>query len=165
MQLEELKKALDDIVKGKEFEKYMWKYLQSELTGTIMYWQRDQLFNKSIGADGVKFGKYSNESRDKGRYRTRADRSQATKKKANLEYTLIDTGDFYDKMYVKVDRRSKTIDIGSTTEHMDEMYDNPAFNTHEFFGLTPHSLRQIMKPLKIEMARWVRLRILYNRRL
>lgn len=161
MQLEELKKALDDIVLGKEFEKYMWKYLQSELTGTIMYWQRDQLFNKSIGADGVKFGKYRNESRSKGR-----DLSRGEKRKArNIEYTLIDTGDFYDKMYVKVDRRSKTIDIGSTTEHMDEMYENPAFNTHEFFGLTPHSLRQIMKPLKIEMARWVRYRILFNRKL
>jgi len=163
MELKELQAVLKDMVEGKKFEQEMWRYIKDQEAGRIMYWQKDQLFNKSIGADGIKFGKYKNESRSKGRDITRGEK----RKSRNQEYTMIDTGDFYDKMYIKVNAHTKTIDIGSNTEHMDEMYANdpPHFNTTEFFGLTPFSLRQVIKPIKDHMNKWARYRIAMNRRL
>ena len=159
MQLEELQKLIKSLVEGKKFEQEMWRYIQDELTGVIMYWQKDQLFEKSIGSDGIKFGKYTTESRSKGRDLSRGEK----RKTRNLEYTLIDTGDFYDGLRIKVNRHTKTIDIWSETDHMDEMYENPAFNTHNFFGLTPNSLRHIRVAILEHMNKWARYRIAMGR--
>ena len=59
MELKELQAALKDMVEGKHFEREMWRYIDDQMQGVIMYWQKDQLFEKSIGADGVKLGTYN----------------------------------------------------------------------------------------------------------
>lgn len=115
----------------------------------ILFYQRQQLFRKSIGSDSEPLGfySYSTEVFTKGR------------KKYKEPFTMVDSGSFREGLFVKTYYRH--LIISSTTPNLDKMYDNEAYNTHNFFGLTEDSYnRFINNQVKPFLRTWLREQIL-----
>lgn len=141
-------------------ENELWRYMEDQLQGVLMFYQKKQLFKDSIGSDDMKLGYYSNESRSKGRDLTRGEK----RKNRNQEFTMIDSGDFFDKMEVIVDKSAKEITFTSNTSHLAEMLTNQFFETHNFFGLTRLNVTHLINlHLKEHMKEWTRIQLTKKR--
>ena len=139
MDLITLNKKIKRIANTKAFEIEMYKYIKNELQGVIIFYQKKQLFEDSIGADGVKLGQYSVKGYDD----------------YGKDFSMIYTGDFRDKLKVTVLYRK--ISITSQTDHLFEMETSPFFKTHDFFGLTPLNLTHLLNiHIKPHMLEWLK---------
>ena len=146
MHPEELTKYLKENVNAKSLEIAMFKYIKSELQGVFLYWQKDQMFNKSVGSDGQPLGFYKHKRKGK-------DEGQP--------YTMVDTGQLKEKTYIKVYYRH--IIIGSERVKPDaeklRMFEH--FENKNWWGLTDKNLQKIIRIYLIPFCQeWMRKQLL-----
>lgn len=114
----------------------------------ILELNKDQLFNKHVGADNVILGYYSN-NRDPEQYD-----GPGPPKEPGQPFTMIDTGLF--KSGLRIEFYYRHISIRSEY-HYQDLDSNPFFNTTEFYGLTEENfelfVEQHVKPLLLEWMR------------
>lgn len=114
----------------------------------IMELQKEQLFQESIGSDEVALGFYS--------YNTAKYSKFPSEKKGQTPFTMIESGSFFDNMYIIVSgRKNVSIEIGSRTPHLNAMLNNPAFDTVNFFGLTQTNYQRLAANLSTMLEEWV----------
>ena len=107
-----------------------------------MQYQMDQLFVQSIGADGISLGRYS--------YTTAKFDEQ---KKGGQPFSMIDTQDFFNRMFIKVNRVN--IEIGSRTTHLEQMLENKSFLTTDFFGITTENEIRLKTLITKHLGEWI----------
>lgn len=120
-----------------DFVKELFDYIERERLGTIVAYNKTQLFERSIGADGVSLGTYKKSTEE--RY--------DSLKKAGTKYTMIDTGLFKSSIYAEV--IDNEIFVKSTDPKLSDMLNSSIYNTTEFFGLTDDSSKHFIN-------RWVK---------
>ena len=155
MTLWDLKERLESLTTGKAFEKEMWRYMQSELTGVLLYYQNQQLFKMSVGADKHPLGFYKSARNVMKKYGVSI--KKAHDPGTSYPFKMVETGSFKRGMRVIVDRRSKTIDFTSNTPHLQEMLSNinNQFMTTNFFGLIwKHQTNFVNLHVKPHMLVW-----------
>jgi len=111
----------------------------------ILFYQRQQLFRKSIDAKGEALGFYSRgtESISKG------------KKGFNDPYTMVDSGSFQRGLFVDV--KANRFVISSKSPHLEDILNNEVFKGLELFGLTKDSQRRLMNTHLIPFIRtWIK---------
>lgn len=132
----ELEKKIKEKLDTKKLEIELFKYLKSN-PEKILFYQRQQLFKKSIGADDESLGSYSEGSENIN-----------PKKVKGSKFSMVDSGDFKKGLFVKVHYRH--LIISSSTSHLKDMLENESFETIDFFGLTEDSYRRfnesVIKP-------------------
>ena len=114
----------------------------------VLFYQEQQLFRKSIDANGQELGFYS---------RTTEIYSNG-KKQEGQPYTMIDTGAFKRGLFVDV-KYNKLI-ISSTVSDLDEILDNKVFADLDLFDLTEDSERRMMEThIKPFVSQWMKERL------
>ena len=157
MTLWDLNERLKEINENDAWHREMWRYIQAELKGVLLYYQNIQLFEQSKGADNYPLGFYSNVKNVRRKYGVSL--SDANDPGRNYPFKMVETGRFKAGMYVNVDRRSRTIEFGSTAPHLADMLKNAdgVFMTTNFFGLTyKHQTNFINLHVIDYMIRWQR---------
>ena len=111
----------------------------------ILFYQRQQLFRRSIDRKGRPLGFYSRatESISKGR------------KKENAPFSMVSSGGLKRGLFVDV-KKNRFI-ISSKTPELNEILNNEVFNDLELFGLTDDSKRRMMNTHIIPFIRtWIK---------
>lgn len=126
MDLFQLNNNLKKYASSAKFRKVLLAFIK-ENPHLVLQYNKKQLFEDSIGADGIDLGFYSYSIVKYSDY-----------KKGGEPYTMFESGRFYDGMFAKV--YYNKIIISSSVEYLDEILDNPNFITNEFFGLTDENL-------------------------
>ena len=89
----------------------------------VLFYQRQQLFKKSIDSDGNPLGFYKTDRK-------------GVKKKAGNPFTMVTSGLFKKNLFYRDGK------ITSKVPYLSEMKKNPAFLSTKFFGLTEDSYRR-----------------------
>ncbi|RLA04534.1 MAG: hypothetical protein DRQ45_00600 [Gammaproteobacteria bacterium] len=143
MKLGEFSRRLKKYADGKSIENELMRYLRTN-PHLIMNPQREQLFTDSIGADGDSLGFYSyNTAKFKGQEHKRGGKA----------FDMLASGDFSNRMFIRF--RGNDIFVGSSTNHLQAMYDNKAFDTIDFFGLTAENEKALKNKLTRYSAEWI----------
>lgn len=125
-------KALVDI----DYESELYKYIERERLGTIVAYNKTQLFKRSIGADGIDLGFYK-----------KATESYDTTKTAGSPYEMFDTGAFYSSIFASV--VNNEVIISSRDPKLKDMLETSIYITNDFFGLTEENSKHFIN-------RWVK---------
>jgi hypothetical protein len=119
-------------------EKGFFTWLKANKTDDLLAMQKNQLFGNSEGADNIKLGSYSSTNKRKN-------------KTKGMPFTMIDTGELFNKMKVVIRVSKKEIDFVNTRQGIGPDTDtNPEtnfrygvsskgkqiFDTPYWFGLT-----------------------------
>lgn len=139
------------------YEKEMYRYIKNELKGVIIRLQKDQIFIEGVDQNDNIFGVYKSQKRA----RKRSDQSfyswrqKVNKKEAGDQFTMVQTGDFRDQIFVTVLYRN--IKISSSSPHLPLMKKNTNFRTHDFFGLNFKNLGILIDDhIKPHMDEWLK---------
>ena len=121
----------------KDLNRDLSKYLK-ENPRKLLFYQNQQLFKKSIDANGEPLGFYS----------WTTDVVSKGKKKQNTPFTMVDSGGLKKGMYVEV--KYNKFSFSSHTSDLDKILGNEVFDGLQLFGLTDDSLRRfnnnVIKP-------------------
>ena len=132
---------LREYANAKNIDNEIMKWLKKN-DQFILEAQRKQLFEESIGADGIPLGFY-------GYNTVKYDKS----KKLGMQFTMVSSGTFERGLFVKVN--SKNIVVGSNpASHVAKMQQNKNFDTVDFFGLTPQNLGFLKRRLTNYIGEW-----------
>jgi hypothetical protein len=133
-------------LRGKTFTKDLNRAIAQHIKKNpriILFYQRQQLFRRSIDAKGNPLGFYSPVTEVINK-----------KKKANTPYTMVDSKAF--KKGLKIDVKYNKITITSTTPYLNEILDNKVFRDLTLFGLTEDSIRRMMNThIRPFVRRWI----------
>lgn len=122
----ELSRRLKIYAKHKAIEIELFKFLK-ENPNLILQYNKRQLFEDSIGADGIDLGFYSYNTVKYNKF-----------KKGGEPFTMIESAQFRDGLTAKVLFRK--VIITSDTPDLEDILLNPVFITTDFFGLTDENL-------------------------
>lgn len=129
MSLSNLDKIYENVSKdftSIKFAESVFFFIDKSLKNVLIELQKDQLFNDSIGADGVKLGYYR---RAKKRARSRAKGEQ---------YDMVFTGFLKNSIRVIISRGE--IVFKADNEYMYTIRFRDFFGTDDWFGLTEENL-------------------------
>lgn len=148
MQLKDLSKRIKEYANGKSVDNAVMAWIR-ENPHILMDYQMRQLFHMSVDRNENPLGYYG--------YNTATMIGPSGKdqshKSANVPFTMQDTGDFFNKMEIKVG--SKYITITSRTPHLASMQTNKFFDSVDFFGLTPQNERLFKSRISKYAAEWI----------
>jgi hypothetical protein len=138
MDVFELNRRVQENLNSFRLRLFIARYLDSNPM-IILNYQFEQIFKHSIGADNVPLGFYS---RNRGRGKREGD-----------PYTMIKTGLFASKIYLKVSTRSMV--ISSNVSYLDRIEDR--IMSDQLFGLTDENAELLMKnKIKPVVRKWIR---------
>ena len=121
MTLKELKNNIDRIVETKGATYALFRHIKAN-PDLMLDFNRKQLFDQGVGADGKHLGSYS----------LNRDPESDKRKEPGQVFTMIDTGLFKQGLRLKTHYRKIII---TSPYHTNAMLKNPNFNTTEFFRL------------------------------
>ena len=114
----------------------MFRYIKWNLTDVLMLMQKDQMFRKSEGADGIPLGYYGWQKNNKRL------REKPGKVFIDKPYDMVFTGRLRDKMRVKV--TLSYIEFSSDKSHVFRIQNRPFWGTTNWFGLTDANKRKLI---------------------
>lgn len=127
--------------------KDFFRSLKGKIAEDLLTLQKQQLFEKSIGADSKPLGRYDNNNRQYGTNRVR---------KIGAKYEMFNTGKLFEKMKVKINVGRREIEFINTRDGLEKpwfRYNLDVFGTDDWFGLTEENFAKFMN----EYARpWIR---------
>lgn len=148
--VQELRFKLRKMRTQHELEKELFRFIKVR-PYVVMNYQENQLFRASVGADGVSLGTYSR-NYPRGTQNTSGLES-VNDKTQGTPYNMQWSGDFRNRLYMKVMKLS--LIISSRSSDLTDMLQNPAFETHKFFGLTDQSMGSLQNTwLRPKAKKW-----------
>lgn len=131
MTLEEMASRLKVLTSYDKTMQALFRYLKANKE-LILDYNREQLFVDSQGSDGRALGYYAKQNNP----------DPDDPKQPDDPFTMVDSGLFKSGLYIEFHYRHIVI---RSHYHVYAMENNPAFETHEFFGLTEENMAHLIE--------------------
>ena len=115
------------------FGLHILRYIDRNLIPVLEEMQRDQLFNKSVGADGIPLGYYSSNKQRAGK---------PVQRSAGEPFDMIFTGRL--KNSIRVEIAEGSILFTADSKYTQRIRFDEIFGTSDWFGLTTENWRKLI---------------------
>ena len=126
---------------GSTYSKFsieVFGFIQNHLIGVLLLMQKEQLFELSIGADGIPLGFYNRKKK------------KQTPRAAGEPYDMVFSGTLRDSIKIRI--TGSSIIFEADDKYVRRVRFDTIFGTKEWFGLSPDNLKKLIDEYVISTA-------------